>query len=130
MKMIESAAEEDDSQDVVLGPPAADRVPFGPLKAIIESIAGRVNYGIDATDLPGGLPEGAEGVPAGLQLWRWEVKDEALLPKELRSKLDKRKAERVQVSTNTPPINHLIDQLTRSCALTRSKPTLSPSSLP
>lgn len=100
--MIESAAEEDDSQDVVVGLPAVDRVPFGSLKTLIESLADRVNYGLDLADLPNGLPEGTEGVPAGLQVWRWEVKDEGLLPKELRSKLEKRKQERVQVSTTTP----------------------------
>lgn len=96
--MIESAVEEDDSQDVVIVLPPSERVAYGPLKALLESLADRVNYGLDVADLPSGVPQGADGIPAGLQLWRWEVKDEALWPKELRSKLDKRKAERVQVS--------------------------------
>ena len=101
IKMIESAVEEDDSQNEVVVPAPAERVPFGPLKALIDSLADRVNYGLDVSDLPDGLPLGVEAIPAGLQIWRWEVKDEALWPKELKSKLDKRKAERAQVSSNT-----------------------------
>ena len=96
--MIESAVEEDDLQDVVVGLAAVDRVTFGPLKALIESLADRVNYGLDLTDLPCTFPQAVKDVPAGLQIWRWEVKDEGLLPKEVRARLEKRKAERVQVS--------------------------------
>lgn len=98
--MLDSAREEEeDSQDAPAGPSSADRIPFGPLKAVIESFADRVNYGLDVSDLPkGSVPEGVSDVPVGLQVWRWEVRDEGMLPREVSARLEKRKVERKQVS--------------------------------
>lgn len=106
-------------------------MPTAPIKALIESIASRNNYGLEISDLPDGLREGVAEVPVvrlsafqlsallfscrclvktdpqhswqGLQLPSWEVHDEENLPAEFESKLAKRKADRVQVSFALPP---------------------------
>ncbi|KAL8293085.1 hypothetical protein RQP46_000779 [Phenoliferia psychrophenolica] len=100
VKMTESAlggAGEDDSQDSQMQPKLslADRFPTAPLKALIESLATRTNYGLDASDLPSGLPTGISEIPAGLQIWRWELHDPSLLPSELDKKLTQLRADRV-----------------------------------
>ena len=60
------------------------------LESAINSVAERVNYGIDWT----------EKTTAPLSVWRWEVKDNRfeLLPKAARDKIESRLAERQQVS--------------------------------
>ena len=67
---------------------AVDVLPVQLLQATIESIAQRVNYGIDA-------PPDSSMVPS-LQLWRWEVNDVGLLPEENLAKLLARREERGQ----------------------------------
>ena len=64
------------------------------LESAINSVAERVNYGIDW----------AEKTTAPLSVWRWEVKDNRfeLLPKAAREKIEIRLAERQQVSSLLP----------------------------
>lgn len=52
----------------------------------ISVVADRCNYGIEAPDTD---------IPATLQLWRWEVRDDSLLPDENREKLLARREERI-----------------------------------
>ncbi|GAA5953543.1 hypothetical protein JCM21900_006197 [Sporobolomyces salmonicolor] len=75
----------------------ADRIDLAALKKTIESLATRINYGLDASDLPDGLPEGVSAVPSTLQHWVWEVTDSSLLPTEFVQKFEKRKAEREEI---------------------------------
>lgn len=100
-----------------------DRVSKPVLKALIEKLATRTNYGLEVSDLPDGLPEGVTEVPSvswsntssfepqlttssrpqSLQIWVWEINDSKLLPTEREKKLEARKTERVEVrvSANT-----------------------------
>lgn len=68
-----------------------DVLPVQLLQTTIESIAQRVNYGIDA-------PPDSSMVPS-LQLWRWEVNDVGLLPEENLAKLLARREERGQAKS-------------------------------
>ena len=65
-------------------------VPAPTVECAINSVAERVNYGIDWT----------EKTFASLSVWRWEIKDNRfdLLPKAAREKVELRLAERRQVS--------------------------------
>ncbi|KAK4703197.1 chromatin assembly factor 1 subunit A, partial [Phenoliferia sp. Uapishka_3] len=102
VKMTELAlGGEDDSQDTSSKPSVslADRFPTASLKGLIESLASRTNYGLDASDLPTGFPEGVSEMPLALQLWRWEVHDSSLLPPELESKLSRHRSERVEAKS-------------------------------
>lgn len=58
----------------------------------IKEIASRNDYGLES--IPGGGK-----VPAGLHIWRWEVKEafRGWLPKSAKEKIDTRMAERQQV---------------------------------
>lgn len=67
---------------------SADSLALSVIQNAIDTVAERRNYGIDA-------PDGAE-VPPSLQLWRWEARDDALLPDEHREKLRARRDERVR----------------------------------
>ncbi|WFD36030.1 hypothetical protein MCUN1_002901 [Malassezia cuniculi] len=62
----------------------ADVLPLSVIQDAISLVAERHNYGIDDVDIP------------TLQIWRWEVKDDALLPEENREKLRARREERVK----------------------------------
>lgn len=57
----------------------------------IQALAQRTNYGIESI--------GDTAVPPSLQLWRWEVNDLDLLPKENLEKLLTRRSERIQART-------------------------------
>ncbi|KAM0753629.1 hypothetical protein T439DRAFT_159600 [Meredithblackwellia eburnea MCA 4105] len=84
-----------ESQGEKLGETLAACIPIAPLKALILSLAKRTNYGVEKKDLPEGfLPDGVNDVPAALQIHRWEVKDIALLPSDLETKLLKRRSDR------------------------------------
>ncbi|GAA5859252.1 hypothetical protein JCM1840_003819 [Sporobolomyces johnsonii] len=88
----------DDSQEEKEGDRSvADRIDTAALKKTIESLATRINYGLDASDLPDGLPEGVSAVPSTLQHWVWEVTDSSLLPTEFVQKFEKRKTEREEI---------------------------------
>ncbi|WFC93738.1 hypothetical protein MBRA1_000360 [Malassezia brasiliensis] len=78
-KALEKTSESGDAVDVL---------PVQLLQTTIESIAQRVNYGIDA-------PPDSSMLPS-LQIWRWEVNDMGLLPEENLGKLLARREERGQ----------------------------------
>ncbi|KAM0792386.1 hypothetical protein ACM66B_005066 [Microbotryomycetes sp. NB124-2] len=86
--------EEEDSQEVESK--LSERFPSAPIKALIQELATRHNYGIDKTDLPDGLLDDDKEVPANLELWYWEVNNLDLLPADCRAKVEKRKLEREQ----------------------------------
>lgn len=68
------------------------------IQAAINAVAKRINYGINSSNIPcqsSSTPaDDAPTVPAALQLWRWEVIDESMLPTEFRDKLSERRSDR------------------------------------
>lgn len=78
-----------------------DRIPLPAIKTLIQQLATRTNYGLDASsDLPAAAITAT--VPAGLQLWFWEVDDEGQWVTEFAARLEKRKKERQEVSRLSP----------------------------
>lgn len=88
-------------------------MPIQPIRSLIQSLATRTNYGLSDSDLPSddtpssGPSSEAEkvetkpatkAIPAGLQIWCWEVEDRKLWVQEFAPRLEKRKAERQEVS--------------------------------
>ncbi|GAA5985177.1 hypothetical protein JCM11641_005476 [Rhodosporidiobolus odoratus] len=77
------------------------RLPIEPLKALIERLATRTNYGLSLSGLKEhdlSLPdEKAEEVPLHTQILVWEVDDMGLLSPELLKTFEKRKSERAQI---------------------------------
>lgn len=82
-----------DEDDEELSDAISKALPLNVIEATIKEIASRNNYGLES--IPGGGK-----VPAGLHIWRWEVKDSyrSWLPKSAKEKIDIRMAERQQVS--------------------------------
>lgn len=79
-------------------PRHTDRIPLPAIKTLIQQLATRTNYGLDASsDLPDTATADVN-VPAGLQLWFWEVEDEEKWVSEFAARLEKRKKERQEVS--------------------------------
>lgn len=65
------------------------------IQAAINAVAERTNYGIDDSAIASqSSAEDAVTIPAALQLWRWEVKDRAMLPSDFLDKLTERRSER------------------------------------
>lgn len=94
-----------------------DRIPGGVVKALIEKLAERKNYGLEAADLSQALPDGVKQLPLvssdmqtrirayaeriltqALQLWTWELHSLDMLPADCQAKVAKRRAEREKVS--------------------------------
>jgi len=84
------------------------------IQKCLNHIAARVNYGIDQT--------GEETVPASLQLWRWEVHDMSLLPKENLDKLVARRQERVQAKEEALQLFEALPQEKQQSLLSPKKP--------
>jgi hypothetical protein len=61
------------------------------VEAAIQSVAERVNYGLEQGQY------GLSKPPTVLCLWRWEVKDISILPYHIRDKAESRKVERASV---------------------------------
>lgn len=82
--------DEDKDKDVASATSAA--LPLNLVECAIQDVLVRNNYGID-------VPLGVKP-PAGISVWRWEVRSEHAnwLPKNSREKANLRQAERVQVS--------------------------------
>lgn len=94
---------------------ALDVLPVPVLQNAIQSIAQRVNYGIDAPSETTILPS--------LQLWRWEVNDLSLLPKENLDKLIARRDERVQAKQQAAEQFQALPEETRQAFLEGKKVT-------
>jgi chromatin assembly factor 1 subunit A len=63
---------------------AVDKCPLPVIEAALNTVAERVNYGLDST-------------VTSLCEWRWEAKDYDMLPSDLHDKLNARRVERVKV---------------------------------
>ncbi|GAA6056417.1 hypothetical protein JCM3770_000692 [Rhodotorula araucariae] len=96
-----------DSQDELDEGAVAARIPTAPLKALIQALATRTNYGLAANDIDD-LPEGVPGVPAPLQIWSWEVKREEHWCSELRAKLERRKRDREEIKSTAIALFHAL----------------------
>ncbi|BGP46077.1 hypothetical protein JCM10450v2_001917 [Rhodotorula kratochvilovae] len=105
-----------DSQDELDEAAVAARIPTTPLKALIQSLATRTNYGLAANDVDD-LPEGVSGVPAPLQVWCWEVKSEEHWCAELRGKLERRKREREEIKTTAIALFHALSEEEQAAVL-------------
>jgi chromatin assembly factor 1 subunit A len=66
-------------------------LPQSAVEAALQSVAERVNYGLEQGQY------GLSKPPAALCVWRWEVKDTSLLPCQIRDKAESRKLERLAV---------------------------------
>ncbi|SOV08605.1 uncharacterized protein UDID_00344 [Ustilago sp. UG-2017a] len=72
-----------------------NKLPLPSIQAAINAVAERRNYGIDNSALASqSSTEDASAVPAALQLWRWEVTDQSMLPSDFLDKLTERRTER------------------------------------
>ncbi|PKI84105.1 hypothetical protein MVES1_002208 [Malassezia vespertilionis] len=80
----------------------------------IQRIATKENYGLDASsdDAP---------VPPGLQIWRWEVQDLHLLPKENLESLLARREQRVLAKQDALALFHALPQDTQQALLEGKK---------
>lgn len=101
---------------IILNSLPLDRIPAKAMQSLIESLAARVNYGIELSDVSATEAEGLTETPVvsylfnrrtiainhdsvhqNLQMLRWEVHDFELIPAELETKLQRRKTEREEV---------------------------------
>ncbi|KAN0066018.1 hypothetical protein ACQY0O_000110 [Thecaphora frezii] len=120
----------DDSQDDVPLPSSpsssgATRAPKLTLPAIaraIETVAERRNYGLDISHIPSAsdVSSGDLSIPPGLQLWRWEVKDTSLLPKENLDKILLRRKEREDVRDQVASLFASLPESERQALLKRT----------
>lgn len=87
-----------DEDDEEISKAVLASLPLDVVEDAIKSVATRVNYGLDASTIPNTLV--STKLPAGWQIWRWEVKEEFRdwLPKNAKDKAAARIAERQQVS--------------------------------
>lgn len=78
------------------GSAAGEKLPLDVLEKTISEIAERTNYGLSPSDLASSssTPTSNDSLPAGLQIWRWEVRDQALLQSEKMQEIMERKEER------------------------------------
>ncbi|CAO1631376.1 unnamed protein product [Sympodiomycopsis kandeliae] len=75
---------------------ANDILPLSVIESAIKQVAERINYGLEPSDVASSSKSIAEpqDIPAGLQLWRWEVKDTSLLQPERVQEMLARREER------------------------------------
>lgn len=113
-----------DEDDEEINEAVLASLPLDVVEKAIKSVATRVNYGLDASAIPN-APVSAK-LPAGWQIWRWEVKEEFRdwLPKNAKDKAAARIAERQQVSRS----NYFTLRRDKRIPATRSERTFSPSS--
>lgn len=80
-----------------------NKLPLSSIQAAINAVAERINYGIDSSAIPSNssaaTADDAPAVPAPLQLWRWEVTDQSMLPAEFLDKLAERRSDREAART-------------------------------
>ncbi|EPQ32459.1 uncharacterized protein PFL1_06835 [Pseudozyma flocculosa PF-1] len=88
----------------------------------IEKVAERRNYGLDISHISSassGLASDDITIPAGLQLWRWEVRDTSLLPKENLEKIVARRKEREAVRDQAAALFASLPETERQALLKR-----------
>ncbi|KAJ1030427.1 hypothetical protein NDA16_001336 [Ustilago loliicola] len=84
-----------DSETSAASTSGKSKLPLPSIQAAINAVAERRNYGIDNNVIASQSPADDAGVvPAALQLWRWEVTDQAMLPSDFLDKLIDRRSER------------------------------------
>ncbi|TKY90407.1 hypothetical protein EX895_000405 [Sporisorium graminicola] len=98
------------------------------IQAAINAVAERKNYGIDSSAVPGHslttTADDAPAVPAALQLWRWEVTDQSMLPAEFLDKLSERRSDREAARAQAQQLFNNLKQEERQALLdkyTKSK---------
>ncbi|GAA5878410.1 hypothetical protein JCM16303_002764 [Sporobolomyces ruberrimus] len=104
--VAETSEAEKDKKDKIL-----DRINVDALKATIENLATRTNYGLSLEDCKDGeLPEGVSSIPPGLQFWVWEVQDTTLLSAELVPKFERRRTEREEIKRSVGELFRSLDE--------------------
>ncbi|PWN48437.1 hypothetical protein IE53DRAFT_197320 [Violaceomyces palustris] len=102
---------------------SSTKLTLASIQAAITSVAERKNYGLD----PSSISTTSETVtcdsqlPAGLQVWRWEVTDVNLLPKENLEKLLARRSERQIAKGQAEAIFSTLSESEKKALLTKRK---------
>ncbi|KWU44970.1 hypothetical protein RHOSPDRAFT_33510 [Rhodotorula sp. JG-1b] len=95
-----------------------DEKAVGAIKTLIQQLATRNNYGLDASDLPD-----TATVPAGLQLWFWEVDDEVKWVTEFAARLEKRKKERQEIKRAAVDLFTALSEADQRALLDKKSPS-------
>lgn len=95
-KIIQRGVFPSDSDRQTSAGEGSEKLRLAVLEEAILAVAERVNYGISHCDLASSSTAvtAPENLPAGLQLWRWEVRDLNLLQQERRDEILSRREER------------------------------------
>lgn len=100
------------------------KLPLSAIQAAISAIAERRNYGIHVSDISSDSTASTEGdaltVPASLQLWRWEVTDESMLPEDLLDNIVERRSDREAARTQAQQLFANLKQEERQALLDKS----------
>lgn len=100
------------------------KLPLSAIQAAISAVAERRNYGIDVRDISSDSTASTEGdalsVPAPLQLWRWEVSDDTMLPEDILDKLVERRSGREAARTQAKQLFANLKQEERQALLDKS----------
>ncbi|KAH9842954.1 chromatin assembly factor 1 subunit A-domain-containing protein [Rhodofomes roseus] len=96
-------------------------LPLDAIERAIKAVATRNNYGLEST-------KGMGKVPAALNIWRWETKDQHMdwLPKAVREKLEARMAERRQAKQDVQDLFGTLSDDARSSLLGTKNTTRTP----
>ncbi|PWN21334.1 hypothetical protein BCV69DRAFT_282071 [Microstroma glucosiphilum] len=110
------------SQD---GQAEIDVLPLDTIESALSRIAQRVNYGLDASDVASSSTSASDSddLPAGLQLWRWEVTDSSLLQGERLSEILARREERIAARARAVEIFQALSVVGREALLSSKKKT-------
>lgn len=94
------------------------------IQSAIGTVAERRNYGIDMSDIPShsstSTSHDTPAVPAALQLWRWEVIDDSMLPEDFLTKLSQRRSDREAAHTQAQQLFANLKQEERQALLDKS----------
>ncbi|SPO20783.1 uncharacterized protein UTRI_00260 [Ustilago trichophora] len=99
------------------------KLPLPSLQAAINVVAERRNYGVDPCAIASHSSNSADdapAVPSALQLWRWEVKDFAMLPSEFSEKLADRQKERESARVRAQQIFSSLKEEERQALLNKN----------
>jgi hypothetical protein len=100
-----------------------DVLPLDTIESAVSGIAQRVNYGLGPSDVASSSTSASDSdeLPAGLQLWRWEVTDSSLLQAERLSEILSRREERVAARARAVEMFQALSVTEREALLSSKK---------
>lgn len=100
-----------------------DVLPLDTIESAVSRIAQRVNYGLGPSDVASSSTSASDSdeLPAGLQLWRWEVTDSSLLQAERLSEILSRREERVAARARAVEMFQALSVTEREALLSSKK---------